>query len=273
MTLLATLPQSRPAVDLSKTLVSYVPPVSYNEDVAPVEILEAKKIIGSGPNTGLRTWEAALRLAYHLHSRPELVKGRRVLELGAGTGFLSIFCAAYLQPAAVTTSDGHEEVLTSLRDNVQRNSHLFGPSGNPIVQKLYWGDEGDIDRVIHDRSTYSESKTAEDNSTGGRSSNTPYDVIIGADISYDPNACKALAKTLSLLAKANPYTDILISATQRNIQTLSGFLDECQSVSCGLRVELVNFEAPPFTKQTGLFHNVASPIQIFTMWYAPPQIS
>ena len=108
LTLLATLPRSKPEVDLSKTLVSYVPPVSYDQDVTPIEILEAKKIIGSGPNTGLRTWEASLHLAHYLHSRPELVKGRRVLELGAGTGFLSIFCAAYLDPETITTTDGHE---------------------------------------------------------------------------------------------------------------------------------------------------------------------
>lgn len=283
MTLLATLPRSRPDVDLSKTLVSYVPPISYDQDITPIEILEAKKIIGSGPNTGLRTWEASLHLAHHLYSRPELVKGRRVLELGAGTGFLSIFCAAYLHPESVTTTDGHEEVLASMRDNVRRNAHLYASNSPPVVQKLYWGDDDDLERIKGDGNAFDQShslakgrsiKDAGDGRKYSRSeARRPYDIIIGADISYDPDACKALAMTLSELAKANPYTDILISATQRNLQTLSGFLNECQGVECGLRVEVVNFEAPPFGSQTGLFHNLASPIQIFSIWYAPPEIS
>lgn len=281
MTLLATLPPPKTSLDLSKTLVSYAPPVSYDEDVVPIDILEAKKIIGSGPNTGLRTWEAALRLAHHLHSRPSLIKGRRVLELGAGTGFLSIFCSAFLEPKAVTTTDGHEDVLTSLRENVDRNRYLYSNDSAPTVQKLFWGDDEDISRVTdkkveQDRTSQ---QTATDDkkihgSIGKKSPSTAsYDIIIGADISYEPEACKTLAETLSILAKANPYTDILISATQRNLQTLSGFLDECQSAACGLRVEVVNFEAPSYDKQTGLFHNIASPIQIFAMWYAPPEIS
>lgn len=281
MTLLATLPQSRPAFDLSKTLVSYVPPVSYDQDVVPIDILEAKKILGSGPNTGLRTWEAALRLAHHLHSRPELITGRRLLELGAGTGFLSIFCSAFLQPEAVTITDGHEDVLKSLRDNVNRNRHLYTTGGTPTVQKLFWGDSEDINKVtdrkiVGDRGfeqAVLDEKRMNGTYTGTRFSSASYDVIIGADITYEPDACKALAETLSTLAKSNPYTDILISATQRNLQTLSGFLDECQSTRCGLRVEVVNYEAPSSEKQTGLFHNIASPIQIFTMWYAPPEIS
>ena len=277
--LLATLPASRPAVDLSKTLVSYVPPVSYDQKVAPIDILEAKKIIGSGPNTGLRTWEAALRLAHHLHSRPELIRGRKVLELGAGTGFLSIFCSAFLQPEAVTATDGHEDVLTSLRDNVDRNRHLYRAGSTPTVQKLFWGDYYDISRVTggkmqQDRGFIPAVRSKQQvNGTFPRPSDASYDIIIGADISYEPEACKSLAETLSTLAKANPYTDILISATQRNLDTLSGFLDECQGAGCGLRVEVVDFEAPSYDRQTGLFHNIASPIQIFAMWYAPPEIS
>lgn len=279
MTLLATLPQSRPMIDLSKTLVSYAPPASYDQDIVPIEILEAKKIIGSGPNTGLRTWEAALRLAYYLHSRPELIKGRRVLELGAGTGFLSIFCSAFLQPETVIATDGHEDVLTSLRENIQHNDQLYSAGSQPVVQKLFWGDMDDMGSVIKHRQDdglgTAPRALSEPNSTdekpGYRPSNASYDVIIGADISYEPEACKSLATTLSVLAKSNPDTDILISATQRNLETLSGFLDECQGPACGLRVEDVNFEAPPFTKQTGLFHNVVSPIQIFAMRYVVPE--
>jgi protein-lysine N-methyltransferase EEF2KMT len=239
MSLLASLPQTRPTVDLSKTVVSYVPPVSYDLDVTPLEILEAKKVIGSGPNTGLRTWEAALRLAYYLHSKPGLVQDRQILELGAGTGFLSIFCASFLQPSSMLVTDGHEDVLTSLQVNIQRNSTLYYGIV-PKAQKLFWGDEEDIRSVPQD-----------------------IDLVIGADITYEPGACVDLAKTLSSLASRNPKLQILISATQRNLETLNVFLTECRSPKNNLRVDGVPLDAIPFDKQTGLFHNIVSPIQIF----------
>jgi protein-lysine N-methyltransferase EEF2KMT len=226
-------------VDLSKTVVSYVPPVSYDLDVTPLEILEAKKVIGSGPNTGLRTWEAALRLAHHLHNNPGLVRDRRVLELGAGTGFLSIFCASFLQPSSMLVTDGHDDVLTSLKVNIQRNSALYHGIV-PRAQKLFWGDEDDIRSIPQD-----------------------INLVIGADITYDPGACVDLAKTLSSLALRNPKLDILISATQRNLETLHVFLTECRSPNNKLHVEEVLLDAIPFDKQTGLFHNIVSPIQIF----------
>ena len=261
MSILANLPRYRPEVDLEKTLVSYVPPVSYEVDVNPIKILEAKKIIGSGPNTGLRTWEASLRLACYLHSHPELIQNRNVLELGAGTGFLSIFCAAFLNPGTVITTDGHEAVLESLKANIEQNAPLYPPGVSVEIEKLYWGDEDDLNSIVHKRNA----------NHPGPEKIPPYDLIIGADISYDPEACKALASTLLTLTQANPDAKILISATQRNLKTLGDFLTTCQELS--LRVEEVQYQVPPFDKQTGLFHNLVSPIQIFAMRYVPESVS
>lgn len=39
--------------------------------------------------TGLRTWQASVRLANHLLAHPELVRHKGVLELGSGAGMLS----------------------------------------------------------------------------------------------------------------------------------------------------------------------------------------
>jgi predicted nicotinamide N-methyase len=38
-------------------------------------------------------WDGSLLLAFILCHRPALVRGKRVLELGAGTGLLGIVCA------------------------------------------------------------------------------------------------------------------------------------------------------------------------------------
>lgn len=283
MTLLATLPRSRPEIDLSKTTVSYFPPVSYDEDVPPIKIHEAKKIIGSGPNTGLRTWEASLRLAHFLHSKPELVRGRSILELGAGTGFLSIFCAAYLSPSHVLVTDGHEDVLASLQENIASNASLFGAAATetPVTQKLFWGDRDDVNAISPRLTQYQQGREPDlanhPAATSPIQPNRNYDLILGADITYDPAACLALASTLSILATHNSAATILISATQRNLETMQIFLRACQDppsidgeneTLMPLDVKEITeeeFQPPTFERQTGCFHNVVSPIRIWRL--------
>jgi protein-lysine N-methyltransferase EEF2KMT len=257
MTLLATLPPSRSQLDLSKTLVSYFPPVSYDEDIQPINILEAKKIIGSGPNTGLRTWEASLRLAHYLHQNPHLTRSRSVLEVGAGTGFLSIFCAAYLYPARLTITDGHEDVIASLRHNVELNKSLYGAANTraPVVRKLFWGDEDDMNDILN----------SPDDVDGMLAASSNFDLIIGADVTYHPDACLALASTLSALAQHNPGVIILISATQRNLETMEVFLHACRKSLSIEEVTKTEFKPLSFDRQTGCFHNVVSPIRIWRL--------
>jgi protein-lysine N-methyltransferase EEF2KMT len=264
MTLLATLPPTRSQVDLSKTVVTYFPPVSYDEDVQPINILEAKKIIGSGPNTGLRTWEASLRLAHYLYRNPHLTRSRSVLEVGAGTGFLSTFCAAYLSPERLVVTDGHEDVITSLRHNVELNKPIYDAVSTraPVVTKLFWSDEDDMNAII----------AGWDDVGGQLRPNTNFDLIIGADVTYHPDACLALASTLSTLAQHNPSAIILISATQRNLETMEIFLDACRKTLSIAEVTEAEFKPLPFDRQTGCFHNVVSPIRIWRLRAAAPPI-
>ena len=249
---------------LDKTIVYYCPPHDLEAcSCDSIAIQEAKYVIGSGPNTGLRTWEAALRLACYLESNPELIQGRKVLELGAGTGFLSLYCATYLQPSRVIVTDGHEQVLTSLKRNIEGNYHRFHPKGTPVhLEKLMWDEDTDLDHLQHTYSGNDESREE-----------PVCDMVIGADITYHPDLCVSLARTLSKLAKTNPYVKIVISATERDPKTLNDFIQMCQSQQCGLRVEALQYNAPQPHDQKGLFHNVAMPINIYTMWYVPESIS
>ena len=305
MTLLATLPRSRPELDLSKTLVTYFPPVGYdNEYISPIQVLEAKKIIGSGPNTGLRTWEASLRLAHYLHSNPKFVRNRSVVELGAGTGFLSIFCATYLSPKRVLATDGHEDVLVSLRENIELNDDCYKAviTQKPTVQRLFWGDLNDINEIhsaITNNHVLKDVPSSVDNSSS-ITGTSQFDTVLGADITYSPSACISLAQTLSILTQRNPDTTILISATQRNLETMEIFLQACRDPAfrhqpdkeqehgsdaaisnnstqqgedhtLALHVEEVSDfqQLPKFDGQTGCFHNVLSPIRLWRIRAAP----
>ena len=49
------------------------------------------------------------------------MRGKNLLELGAGTGFLSILCAKYLGTSHVLATDGSGEVIEDLQSNLDLN--------------------------------------------------------------------------------------------------------------------------------------------------------
>lgn len=65
--------------------------------------------------TGSSVWDGAVVLARFLETHPRLITGKRVLELGAGTGFGGL-CAAALGAATVTLTD-ISACLPLLREN------------------------------------------------------------------------------------------------------------------------------------------------------------
>lgn len=133
------------------------------EPESTITILERRHLISGSKTTGFRTWEGALHLAAYLLSATgqEVIRGKKVLELGAGTGFLAILCGKQLVAEHVTTTDGDEGVVEALKENLALNG-----LGEQEVQatRLWWGDDL--------KGTWVESEYATE----------PYDVVIGADI-------------------------------------------------------------------------------------------
>jgi predicted nicotinamide N-methyase len=72
----------------------------------------------------------------YLWRHPELVKGKRVLELGAGTGICSIV-SSKLGAVQCLATDGDEQVVELLDKNVQVNE----AQGVVTARSLFWGDE------------------------------------------------------------------------------------------------------------------------------------
>lgn len=102
-----------------------------------LRLLENRSVISGAGTTGLRTWEAALHLASYLLSPQSVasVKGKRVIELGAGTGLLSILCASHLGAAQTIATDGDEGVVNALRENAAFND----VNGAMDIGVLWWG--------------------------------------------------------------------------------------------------------------------------------------
>jgi ribosomal protein L11 methylase PrmA len=80
-------------------------------------------LISGSNTTGFRTWEAALHLGSYLLTEEgrSLVKDKNILELGAGTGFLSLLCAKHLGAKHTTSTDGDEGVVEALKENAFLN--------------------------------------------------------------------------------------------------------------------------------------------------------
>lgn len=118
------------------TLLSPTPDLTAQEST--LRLLENRSVISGAGTTGLRTWEAALHLASYLLSSPKvssLVEGRTVLELGAGTGLLSLLCAGLLGARQVIATDGDEGVVDALKENAACNELR----AETKFAQLWWG--------------------------------------------------------------------------------------------------------------------------------------
>ncbi|KAI0512886.1 putative methyltransferase-domain-containing protein [Xylaria bambusicola] len=207
-----------------------------------ITLLERRNLISGSRTTGHRTWEAALHLGSYLLTKPghDIIAGKSILELGAGTGFLAILCAKHLGARHVTTTDGDESVVDYLKENLVLND--IEERKSVTARTLWWGEEL--------KGTWVEEECSSD----------PYDVVIGADITYDKEAIKALIQTLQHLFQMRPGLLVIIAGVVRNADTFQTFQNEC--AHSNFAVEEITFPAKPMREQKALFYAAAVPIRI-----------
>lgn len=138
-----------------KAHVTYTAPLLAPNDYS-LTLSESPSLLASSGTTGFRTWEAALHLASFLCTtlgRP-YVAGKNVLELGAGTGFLSTLCARHLEAKYVLATDGSHLVVQDMNANLALNG--LQKSETLEARQLQWGhallggpaDQRDANRVF-----------------------------------------------------------------------------------------------------------------------------
>lgn len=244
--------------EASRSYVTYIfPPSPFNgvEIGLPVTLHESRNIISGAGTTGLRTWEAALALSEylictHLQSiykntafTPTIEGvGRvmrasdRVLELGAGTGLVSIVAARLGAPKVLAT-DGDSMVCEALAKNVGLN----GVNEIVTVRKRLWGDEIDMDEN--------------------------FDLVVGADVTYDATVISYLIKELERLFAKNPHIRVVISATIRNEDTFVTFEEACRNSGFILGQKLWTPPAPQI-----FFYDQIAPIRIVNIMKSVPKL-
>lgn len=205
-----------------------------------ITLLESRALIAAAGTTGLRTWEAGLHLGQYLCTRPELVRNKRVLELGTGTGYLAILCAKHLDAQHVIASDGSDDVINHLPDNL----FLNGLEGSDKIapMDLKWG--------------HALVGTEESRWNGGRG----VDVVIGADITYDSRVVPALVATLVDVVSVSKQVSIIISVAERNKASYDVFLKACERR--GFKVRDEPFSLASRREQKGPFYSDATPFHI-----------
>jgi len=106
---------------------------------------------------GVALWPAAIALAHDVASRASAFRGRRVLELGAGTGLPGIVAASL--GARVLQTDRHELAMSVCKRNGERNGAERN-GGEPIEYRLAdwttWDDAGRYDWILGSDILYGE---------------------------------------------------------------------------------------------------------------------
>jgi predicted nicotinamide N-methyase len=156
---------------------------------------------------GVQTWGSASILAQLIASSPQAYlplassQPLRVLELGAGTGLVSLAAARILEnrvdmSAEIVASDHDLTVIDNLRSNITRNSP--------------YGSQLELSAVQLDWQSFLTPVNALDESSSESSSPLPpretpfddqFDVIFGADIVYEPHQAFWIKATVSALLK------------------------------------------------------------------------
>ena len=129
--------------------IKYTAPDTHHHPARTVITSESRGLILSSGTTGFRTWEAALHLGTYLASSQTQfqLQGKRILELGAGTGFLSLFIAKHLNPEVVVATDREPALIDSIRDCAQRNRLREGV----LVPGIWeWGTSSSVDEMEFD---------------------------------------------------------------------------------------------------------------------------
>ncbi|XP_029906801.1 EEF1A lysine methyltransferase 3 [Myripristis murdjan] len=176
------------------------------------EELRISQLFSANLGVAAPVWDAALHLCRYFEEQSLDLRGKRIIELGAGTGLVGILAARL--GADVTLTD-LPLAVPQLETNVSANRPSRGwPATPPAVLPLSWGQDQ-------------------------LSFPSDWDLVLGADIVYLSETYPLLLETLVHLCKNGAV--VYLSSMMRKEHGTPGFFEE--SLPSRFHVELVHRDA------------------------------
>ncbi|XP_017110956.1 protein-lysine N-methyltransferase EFM3 [Drosophila elegans] len=173
---------------------------------AHITLRESNSFVSEG-TTGLCTWEAALALADYVLQHRDLVRGKNVVELGAGAGLLGILLklpALELKVGQVLLTDGSEPCVQLMLENIALNfNDKEQEEEKPQAEQLDWNSVSEFPWKCHAET----------------------DLLLAADVIYDDSQFDALLGALDYFySRRGGQLETLLASTVRNVDTLHKFM-------------------------------------------------
>jgi predicted nicotinamide N-methyase len=155
----------------------------------------------------------------------KLVEKKTVLELGAGTGLISLMCAKFLKAKRTMATDGLGDVVQSMEENFVANG--LNVPGDIECEVLKWGWmlKGSMFDEVDERNCVN--TVLGGDIVRGESFRLRYLMAHRKLQTYDVSVIPSLVATLRDLFDRYPSLRVLISATIRNQETFEVFLAAC----------------------------------------------
>ncbi|XP_068276237.1 protein-lysine N-methyltransferase EEF2KMT isoform X1 [Nyctibius grandis] len=201
-----------------------------------VTLSESVAVI-SGGTTGLVTWDAALHLAEWAIENSAVFSSRTVLELGSGIGFTGIAICKTCTPKRYIFSDCHRGVLKQLTENIRLNGFVLEPETTHHTQTEARGPEAEATNDQKPKLIVAELDWGSVREK--QLLDLQPDVIIAADVVYDPEITSALVgmlQKLSALRADGKPPEVYIALTIRNPDTYHLFQAELDKVGIGWQI-------------------------------------
>ncbi|NXL33749.1 EF2KT methyltransferase, partial [Glaucidium brasilianum] len=192
----------------------------------------------SGGTTGLVTWDAAFHLAEWAMEASEVFSNRTVLELGSGIGFTGIAICKTCNPKTYIFSDYHPCVLKQLTENIRLNGFVLEPEATQRTPTESQGQEAEAGNYQTTKLIVAELDWG--SVTEKQLLDLQPDVIIAADVVYDPEIIVALVgmlQKLSTFRADRKVPEVYIAFTIRNPDTYHLFQAELDKV--GIRWQII----------------------------------
>lgn len=156
---------------VSKTQKRFTFP-NRHESLLIEETLESEGGIGAG------CWLSGIALSTWIMNNPDILQGKRILELGSGVGLCGIVTSCLDNVVEVNMTDMYKALTNTMKNNIKHNQHLIKTI--PTIQCYNW-------KVNRDA--------------------TPYDIIIASDCVYH-NTRKDFKQ--AILANIKPNGKIIL---------------------------------------------------------------